>query len=119
LKNGWCSSNSGMHAQYYSTVSPVRVFSVSHAPSYIEPSVVNCSHVFVFYFMMPSVDKILASMVDEWNMSMDHWYWQWKTQVLGKKPLPVPLCLPKIPYGLACYQTSTSKMRGQEATAWP
>jgi hypothetical protein len=28
------------------------------------------------------------------------WNWQRKTEVLGEKPVPVPLCLPQIPHGL-------------------
>jgi hypothetical protein len=28
------------------------------------------------------------------------WNWQGKTEVLGVKPVPVPLCPPQIPYGL-------------------
>jgi hypothetical protein len=28
------------------------------------------------------------------------WNWQWKTEELGEKPVPVPLCPPQIPHGL-------------------
>jgi hypothetical protein len=28
------------------------------------------------------------------------WNWQGKTEVLGEKPVPVPLCPPQIPHGL-------------------
>jgi hypothetical protein len=27
------------------------------------------------------------------------WKWQGKTEVLGEKPVPVPLCPPQIPHG--------------------
>jgi hypothetical protein len=29
------------------------------------------------------------------------WYWQGKTDVLGEKPIPLSLCSPQIPHGLA------------------
>jgi hypothetical protein len=42
------------------------------------------------------------------------WKWQGKTEVLGKKPVPVPLCPPQIPHGL----TWASAVRGRRLTAW-
>jgi hypothetical protein len=34
------------------------------------------------------------------------WYWQEKTEELGEKPVPVPLCPPHIPHGLTCASAS-------------
>ena len=41
--------------------------------------------------------------MDEY-VAMVEWYWQGKTDVLGEKPVPVPLCPPQIPYGGAVSQ---------------
>lgn len=84
LKSGWHHINRTMHTKYYSTVSPVWVFSGSHAPNFTERSIMNCSHVFSFYLLMLSVWRIVASMVYEWSMSMEYWCWWWKTQVIGE-----------------------------------
>jgi hypothetical protein len=85
-----------MHTKYYSTFSPVWVLSGSHDPNFTELSIRNCSHVFSFYWMMTSVQRIIASMAFEWSMSMEHWCWWWKTQVLGEKSVTMLICLPKI-----------------------
>jgi hypothetical protein len=35
-----------------------------------------------------------------WNVEPTvEWYWQGKTEELGEKPVPVPLCPPQIPLG--------------------
>jgi hypothetical protein len=39
------------------------------------------------------------------------WYWQGKTEVLGEKPVTVPLCLPQITHGL-------TRDRTRRLTAW-
>jgi hypothetical protein len=44
--------------------------------------------------------------------------WQEKTEVLGKKPVPVPLCPPQIPHGPTRDRTWASAMRGRVLTAW-
>jgi hypothetical protein len=41
-----------------------------------------------FFFIFPSTGAPV-----EWN-------WQGNTEALGEKPVPVPLCLPQIPYRL-------------------
>jgi hypothetical protein len=41
------------------------------------------------------------------------WYWQGKTEGIGEKPLPVPLCPPQIPHGLPWERTGTSAARSQ------
>jgi hypothetical protein len=46
------------------------------------------------------------------------WNWQGKTEVLGEKHVPVPLCAPQIPHGLTRDRTRTSAVRGRRLTAW-
>jgi hypothetical protein len=46
------------------------------------------------------------------------WYRQWKTEELGEKPAPVPLCPPQIPHGLNRARTRASAVRGRRLTAW-
>jgi hypothetical protein len=45
------------------------------------------------------------------------WNWQGKTEVLGEKPIPVPLCPPQIPHGLTRDRTRTSAVGGRRLTA--
>ena len=40
-----------------------------------------------------------------------------KTEVLGEKPVPVPLCPPQIPHGLTRDRTQASALRGRRAMA--
>jgi hypothetical protein len=46
------------------------------------------------------------------------WNWQGKTEVLGEKPLPVPLCPPQIPHGLTWDWSRASAVSGRWLTAW-
>jgi hypothetical protein len=46
------------------------------------------------------------------------WSWQGKTEVLGEKPVPVPLFPPQIPHGLTRDQTRASAVGGRRLTAW-
>jgi hypothetical protein len=46
------------------------------------------------------------------------WYWQGKTEELGEKPVPVPLCPPQIPHGLTQARTRASAVRCQRLTTW-
>jgi hypothetical protein len=46
------------------------------------------------------------------------WNWQGNTEVLGGKPVPVPLCPPQIPHGLTRYRTRAFAVRGRPLTAW-
>jgi hypothetical protein len=46
------------------------------------------------------------------------WNWQGETEVLGKKPVPVPLCPPQIPHGLTRDRTRASVMGCRRLTAW-
>jgi hypothetical protein len=44
--------------------------------------------------------------------------WQGKTEELGDKPVPVPLCPPQIPHGLIRARTRASAVRGRRLTTW-
>jgi hypothetical protein len=46
------------------------------------------------------------------------WNWEGKTEVLGGKPVPVPLCPPQIAHGLIRDRTRASAMEGRQLTAW-
>jgi hypothetical protein len=41
-----------------------------------------------------------------------------KTEELGEKPVPVPLCPPQIPHELTRARTRSSAVRGRRLTAW-
>jgi hypothetical protein len=43
------------------------------------------------------------------------WYLTGKTEELGEKPVPVTLCLPRIPHGLTQARTRTSAVRSRRA----
>jgi hypothetical protein len=40
------------------------------------------------------------------------WYWQGKTEEIGEKPVPVPLCSPQIPHRMNHKQTRAPKVAG-------
>jgi hypothetical protein len=46
------------------------------------------------------------------------WNWQGKTEELGEKPVPVPLCPRQIPHALTRDRTRASALRGRRLTAW-
>jgi hypothetical protein len=46
-----------------------------------------------------------------WRTKVE-WYWQGKTEELGEKPVPVPLCPPQIPHGYTRARTRDSAVRG-------
>jgi hypothetical protein len=52
------------------------------------------------------------------NRTSVEWNWQGKTEVLGEKPVPLPLCPPQIPHGLTRDRTRSSAVRGRRLTAW-
>jgi hypothetical protein len=58
--------------------------------------------------------KMINVFVFHCNGAPVEWNWQGKTEVLGEKPAPVPLCLPHIPHGL----TRASAVRRRWLTAW-
>jgi hypothetical protein len=45
------------------------------------------------------VMKMINCFVFPSNGAPVKWKWQWKTEVLGEKPVSVPLCPPQIPHG--------------------
>jgi hypothetical protein len=51
-----------------------------------------------------------------WRTKLE-WYWQGKTEYLGEKPVPEPLCPPQIPHGLKQARTRASEVRGRRITA--
>jgi hypothetical protein len=52
------------------------------------------------------------------NVAPVKWNWQGKTEVLGKKPVPVLLCPPQIAHGLTWHRTRASAQGSQRLTAW-
>jgi hypothetical protein len=60
----------------------------------------------IFFFTFPSSGAPV-----EWN-------WLGKTEALREKPVPVPLCPPQIPHGLALDRTRSSAVGGRRLTAW-
>jgi len=63
---------------------------------------------------MPTYVSILRTpqMIWAWRATVE-WYWQGKTEELGEKPVPVPLCPPQIPHGLTRERTQSSAVRGR------
>jgi hypothetical protein len=68
---------------------------------------------------MPTYVSILRipQMIWVWRATVE-WYWQGKTEKLGEKPVPVPLCPPQIPHGLTRARTRASVVRGRRLTTW-
>jgi hypothetical protein len=68
---------------------------------------------------MPTYVSILRipQMIWDWRATVE-WYWQGKTEELGEKPVPVPLCPPQIPHGLTRPRTRSSAVRGRWLTTW-
>jgi hypothetical protein len=52
-----------------------------------------------------------------WRATVE-WYWQEKTEELGEKPVPVPICPPQIPHALNRARTRASAVRGRRLTTW-
>jgi hypothetical protein len=52
------------------------------------------------------------------NEAPVEWNWQGKTEALGDKPAPVPLCPPQITHVLTRDRTRASAVRGRRLTAW-
>jgi hypothetical protein len=67
---------------------------------------------------MPIYISILhiPQMIWVWKATVE-WYWQGKTEELGEKPVPVPLC-PQISHGLTRARTRASAVRGRCLTTW-
>jgi hypothetical protein len=54
--------------------------------------------------------------VFSYNEAAMQWNWQWKPEVLGEKPVPVPLCPPQVPHGLIRDRTQAFAVRGRRLT---
>jgi hypothetical protein len=52
------------------------------------------------------------------NGARVEWIWQGKTEVLGEKPVPLPLCSPQIRHELARDRTRASAVGSRRLTAW-
>jgi hypothetical protein len=67
---------------------------------------------------MPAYVSILRipQMIWVWIVTVE--YWQGKTEELGEKPVPMPLCPPQIPHGLTRSRTRASAVRGRRLTTW-
>jgi hypothetical protein len=61
------------------------------------------------------VMKMMSVLVFPSNEALVEWNWQGKTEVLGEKPVPLPLCPP---HGLTRDRTWTSAVRDRRLTAW-
>jgi hypothetical protein len=62
--------------------------------------------------------RLLVFFVFPCNGAPVEWDWQGKTEVLGEKPVLVPLCPTQIPHGLTRDRTRASAVRGRRLTAW-
>jgi hypothetical protein len=72
----------------------------------------------------PSVDACfyasilrISQMIWVWRATVE-WYIDGKTEELGEKSVPVPLCPPQIPHGLTRARTLASVVRGWRLTTW-
>jgi hypothetical protein len=59
----------------------------------------------------------IPQMIWVWKATVE-WYRQGKTEELGEKPVPVPLCPPQIPHGLTQAWTRASAVTGWRLTTW-
>jgi hypothetical protein len=59
----------------------------------------------------------IPQMIWVWRATVE-WYWQGKTEELGEKSVPVPLCPPQIPHVLTRAQTRASAVTGRWLTTW-
>jgi hypothetical protein len=68
---------------------------------------------------MPIYVSILhiPQMIWVWRATVE-WYWQEKTEELEEKPVPVPLCPPRIPHGLTRVRIRASAVRGRRLMTW-
>jgi hypothetical protein len=64
------------------------------------------------------VQKMINFLIFPSNGAQVEWKWQGKTEVLGEKPVPVPLCPPQIAHVLIRDLTRTSAVGGRQLTSW-
>jgi hypothetical protein len=62
--------------------------------------------------------KMISFFIFTSNGAPVEWNWQGKTEVLGGKPVPVPLCPQQTPHGLTRDRTRVSAVEGRRLTAW-
>lgn len=55
----------------------------------------------VFKRISINIMVLLQKVLESFGSVLVELYWQGKTEVLGEKRIPVPICPPQIPYGLA------------------
>jgi hypothetical protein len=69
---------------------------------------------------MPTYVRILRILQIIWVLESDGGmiYWERKTEELGEKPVPVPLCPAHIPHGLTPARTRASAVRGRRLMTW-
>jgi hypothetical protein len=68
----------------------------------------------------PMVQQLLMGLLcQSWMKEECLWdIWQWNTKVLREKPVPAPLCLPQIPYGLISHQSWISMVSSWSPGLW-
>jgi hypothetical protein len=66
----------------------------------------------------PVIKMIISLFVFPCNGAQMEWKWQRKTEVLGEKPVPVPLCPIQIPHGRTRDEARTSAVGGRRLTVW-
>jgi hypothetical protein len=64
------------------------------------------------------VVKMIIFLIFPCNGAPVEWNWQGKPEVLGEKPVPVPLCSPQTPHAFNRDRTRASAVRGRRLTAW-
>jgi hypothetical protein len=62
--------------------------------------------------------KMISSFIFPSNGGPVEWNWHGKTELLGEKPVPVPLCPPQIPHAPTRDRTGVSAVGGRLLTAW-
>jgi hypothetical protein len=72
-----------------------------------------CNHMMKMMMMM----MIIIFYPFPSNGKLVEWNWQGKTEVLGEKPVPVPLCPPQIPKGRTRDRTRAFAVGGRRLTA--
>jgi hypothetical protein len=60
----------------------------------------------------------LRLIVQPYDVAPMEWNWQGKAEVLGEKPVPMPLCPLQILHGLTRNRTRASAVGGRRLTAW-
>jgi hypothetical protein len=64
------------------------------------------------------VMKVIGFFIFACNGASVEWNWRGKTEVLGEKPVPVPLCPPQIPHGLDPGSNPGLRDDRRRLTAW-